>query len=122
MVALWRVGMRCFFVCGGVRRGEVGLGWIGGEGRGGEGEGRGEGDVYRCIENVHLLLIQKPHLPRRHGRILVQIRPRRVDDGYVVFLIACAPPVESVTQSYDSFRHSVPPSIPSIPHTYILRA
>ena len=52
------------------------------------------------VEIDYLLLIKKPHLPRGHARILVQIRPGRVDDRDVVFLIACAEPInQSINQS-----------------------
>ena len=54
------------------------------------------------VEIDYLLLIKKPHLPRRHARILVQIRPGRVDDGDVVFLIACAEPIN---QSINQISH-----------------
>ena len=57
--------------------------------------------VYRCGE-TYPFRIPKPHLPRRHAGILVQVRPRRVDDRDVVFLIAYA----------HAGNHTVPSSAP----------
>ena len=55
--------------------------------------------------------IPKPHLPRRHAGILVQVRPRRVDDRDVVFLIAYA----------RTGNHTIPSSAPrSLSHTLSL--
>lgn len=43
---------------------------------------RGEGG--RCLFRIH-----EPDLSRCHAGVLVQVRPGRVDDGDVVFFVAC---------------------------------
>ena len=84
MVGTWRTGPDC----------RSGKGRGGGEAAVGFGGAEEEGYV---AEIDYLLLIKKPHLPRRHARILVQIRPGRVDDRDVVFLIACAEPINQIS-------------------------
>jgi hypothetical protein len=44
-----------------------------------------------ALAHIHppdLLVVLETHLTRRHGAILLQVRPRRVDDSDVVFLVA----------------------------------
>lgn len=38
---------------------------------------------------LHFLLVFERYLPYRHTPVLLQIRPRCVNDGDIVFLIAC---------------------------------
>ena len=40
------------------------------------------------VDPLDLLVVLEAHLTRRHGAILLQVRPGRVDDGDVVLLVA----------------------------------
>lgn len=40
------------------------------------------------VNPLDLLVILEAHLTRRHRAILLQVRPRRVDDGDVILLVA----------------------------------
>lgn len=40
------------------------------------------------VDPLDLLVVLEAHLARRHGAILLQVRPGRVDDGDVVLLVA----------------------------------
>ena len=56
---------------------------------GGEGVSWGEREgMEGWMGPAHLFRIHEAHLARRHGGVLVQVRPGRVDDRDVVFLIA----------------------------------
>lgn len=64
-------------------RREKGMEWNGMEGKwNGWGEEEEGGKRY-------LLLIMEPYLSGSHPGVLVQIRPGRVDDCHVIFLVAC---------------------------------
>ena len=62
------------------------FGLVGGLVGGGRGGGWRGGWMERW--SGHLFRIHEAHLARRHGGVLVQVRPGRVDDRDVVFLIA----------------------------------
>ena len=66
-----------------------GKGKGGRDGGGREGDGIEGGRRRKREMKRYLLLIMEPYLSGSHPSIFVQIRPGRVDDCHVIFLVAC---------------------------------
>jgi len=50
------------------------------------------GKKAREVRERYLFLVMEANLTGRHAGVLVEVRPGRVDDRYIVFLVAYLPP------------------------------
>lgn len=109
MMAFWRVGTRRRRVC----EEDAGISWrwvtcdggIWGGGNGGwkKGHGSAVGEEGVGGRDRYLLLVMEADLTGRHAGVLVEVRPGRVNDRYVVLLVAFIP-ISTLSLSLPTYK------------------